>query len=466
MTAQGPEHSTTAFASEHAVLLALVDLFSGFEPKQLTQLARDFSLLPVPNGAEVCRQGEQPDAFYIVARGTFGAYAVSVDGTREKLLRVMRRGEYFGEMGLVMDRPRSATVRAEGDGQVLRLERARFLQLVHDEPGVALRILRTVSHRLATVSFDVAETSRIAQEVLEINQSLEASQAALKELDSLRSEFLSSVSHELRTPLSTILISADNLLDGLAGELNPILQRSLRRIRDSTDRLVRLVTDLLDLSRLETGRMELRRERVALRDVLQDTVETMRPAAARKGLDLTLAEDVHDVAMTADRDKVQQVLVNLLGNAVKFTPTNGRVTVGARVVAAGKPRALPAGQAGTSHGGSAGCRVPGADEMERRAVGHEGEGSRTHESEGEAEWVEIEVADTGMGIPAAEQVAIFDKFYQVRQAQDVATSGTGLGLAIAKSLVELHGGRIWVESELGRGSRFVFALPCGDGTRS
>jgi signal transduction histidine kinase len=172
-----------------------------------------------------------------------------------------------------------------------------------------------------------------------------------------------------------------------------------------------------------------------------------------------LAGDVPDVSMVVDRDKVLQILVNLLGNAVKFTPAGGRVTVGGRVVAGGEPRA-------TSPGGSAGCRVPGADEIEPRAVGHEGEGSLTHESEGEAEWVEIEVADTGMGIPASEQVAIFDKFYQVRQAKDVATPGTGLGLAIAKSLVELHGGRIWVESELGRGSRFIFTLPRGDRTRA
>jgi signal transduction histidine kinase len=181
-------------------------------------------------------------------------------------------------------------------------------------------------------------------------------------------------------------------------------------MRNNTDRLARLVTDLLDLSRIEAGRVELRRTPVPVQRIIQEVAENLLPMAAGKGLSLvTIPTDATPLLVFADRDKLQQVLINLIENATKFTPTGGCITVSVR-------------------------------------------------NAGE-QFVEIAVEDTGEGIPAAEQEAVFDKFHQVHRTGQGKPQGTGLGLTIAKSLIELHGGRIWVESEVGRGTRFVLTLP-------
>jgi signal transduction histidine kinase len=186
-------------------------------------------------------------------------------------------------------------------------------------------------------------------------------------------------------------------------------------VKENAERLDRLVTDLLDLARIESGRVELRRVSFPVRKVAEQLLENMEPAAAAKGV--ALSAMVPDLQAWADRDKLHQILTNLVGNALKFTPPGGKVTVRAR-------RAAP--------------EVGGAPGV-----------------------VEIAVEDTGEGVPPDEREAIFDKFYQVRRSHTAAPPGAGLGLAITKSLVELHGGTIWVESEVARGSRFCFTLPAG-----
>lgn len=259
--------------------------------------------------------------------------------------------------------------------------------------------------------------------VADRTRDLAAANEKLKELDSLKSEFVSNVSHELRTPLTTIRMSVENLLDGVAGEMSPVLQRSLTRVKENTDRLVRLIADLLDLSRIEAGRVEIRLDRVPVLPLVQDVLEGFRAMAAQKGLVVAPATDSEPAEAMADRDRLHQVLTNLVGNAVKFTPHGGSVTVLTRVV----PKD---------------ASVQGTQETR--------------------EYVEVSVIDTGEGIPPEELTAIFDKFYQVRREGRRKTPGTGLGLAIAKSLVELQGGRIWAEGEPGRGSRFVFTLPLAE----
>ncbi|MGH7766146.1 MAG: sensor histidine kinase, partial [Candidatus Binatia bacterium] len=231
----------------------------------------------------------------------------------------------------------------------------------------------------------------------------------LRELDRLKSDFVSNVSHELRTPLTAIKGSADNMLDGITGSLSEKQVRYLARIKSNADRLTRLINDLLDLSRIEAGRIDLKPAKLSLVNLAQEVADSIRPVALEKLISVEVASADNTVTAWADRDKTTQVLLNLIGNAVKFTPQHGKVTV---------------------------------------AIKKNG-----------SQWVEISVADTGPGIVAEEAYTIFDRFYQIAQAGKQKTKGTGLGLAISKALVEMHGGKIWVESDVGRGSTFSFTLP-------
>jgi signal transduction histidine kinase len=224
-----------------------------------------------------------------------------------------------------------------------------------------------------------------------------------------KSEFLANVSHELRTPLTAIKGFVDNMLDGLTGELNSGQLRYLTRIKANTDRLARLINDLLDLTRIEAGRLELRPTSLLLTPLVTEVVASLRPVAEDKHIQLDVAAAAPDATAWADRDQVTQVLMNLLGNALKFTPAHGHITV---------------------------------------TIARDG-----------AAWVQIAVADTGPGIAAEEAAKIFDQFYQVAHVGTQRPHGTGLGLAISKMLVEMQRGRLWVESVVGRGSTFYFTLP-------
>ncbi|MBI4839567.1 MAG: HAMP domain-containing protein [candidate division NC10 bacterium] len=319
-----------------------------------------------------------------------------------------------------------------GEGTVETLERLADQAAVALANALAYREIELLNLSLET---KVADRTR---ELSEANTALEASHRQLQALDRLKSEFVSSVSHELRTPLTAIRMAVDNLLDGVTGEITPILQRYLTRIKNNTDRLVRLITDLLDLSRIEAGRIELHRAAVPVAEIMQEVAESLRPMAAQKGVELAVVPVGSPLLVFADRDKLQQILINLVENAVKFTSSGGRVTLRAYQKAESTTQKAEGGEqqaADASVLPSAGCLLPS---------------------------VVIEVEDTGQGIPPEELGAIFEKFHQVRRDGQGKAQGTGLGLPIAKSLIELHGGQIWVDSQVGRGSRFVFTLPAAD----
>jgi signal transduction histidine kinase len=198
------------------------------------------------------------------------------------------------------------------------------------------------------------------------------------------------------------------MLDGLTGDLNEKQSRYLVRIKSNTDRLARLINDLLDLSKIEAG-IELKPTNLDLATIAREVVESLRPLAAEKLITITIESPESALDAWADPDRIAEILMNLLGNAIKFTPTDGTVSLS----------------------------------LQRNG----------------AESVKVSVAATGPGIPPEEANRIFDKFYQVTQAKKQKTVGTGLGLAITKALVEMHGGRIWLESEAGKGSIFSFTLP-------
>jgi len=231
----------------------------------------------------------------------------------------------------------------------------------------------------------------------------------LKELAKIKSDFVSNVSHELRTPLTAIKGSVDNMLDGITGPLNEKQAQYLTRIKSNSDRLSRLINDILDLSKAESGRIDVTPTDLPLVTLSREVAESIRTVATEKLISLEVASSDIGLTAWADRDKVTQVLMNLIGNAVKFTAPYGKVRV-------------------------------------------------SFQKYGE-EWLQISVTDTGPGIETEEVNKIFDKFYQIAHETKQKTKGTGLGLAICKTLVEMHGGRIWVESKAGIGSTFSFTLP-------
>lgn len=233
--------------------------------------------------------------------------------------------------------------------------------------------------------------------------------------EQLRTDFLSTISHELRTPLTAMRSSVDLLLDGDAGAMTPMQQRFLQTLRRNIERLTGLVNELLELTRIESGQVQLHVHPLDLRRLVDDVTAGLSNLFESKHQEVALDLPQEPLLVHADRRRIEQVLTNLLANASMYTPEGGRIDVAA----------------GASND----------------------------------DWVEIRVEDTGPGIEPDDQPRIFEKFFRGGRALTRQDGGTGLGLAIAKSLVELHGGRIGVRSELGHGSCFVITLPRlqGDG---
>ncbi len=228
-------------------------------------------------------------------------------------------------------------------------------------------------------------------------------------MDAMRSDFISHVSHELRTPLAAIVGSVKLILDGRAGVLTETQVRLLNVVERESDRLILLVNDILDLAKLEAGRTNLDYEEADLSSIIAEASEALSPLAESKSIQLTTSTEQLSGPIVCDPSLIRQVLANLIGNAIKFTPDGGRVSV----------------------------------EAETNGVA-----------------VEVRVIDTGIGIPRVKWEAIFNKFEQAGQAKG-PIKGTGLGLAICRQIIERHGGRIGVESEEGAGSTFSFTLPLG-----
>lgn len=254
----------------------------------------------------------------------------------------------------------------------------------------------------------ILEEERSMRDNLERSRAeLEAANDKLKELDLMKSEFLNTVSHELRTPLTSIKAFAEILLDNV-GEDVETQTEFLEIINKESDRLTRLINNLLDLSRIEAGRMKWEKEQLDLHEVAESALMALRGSAEKKGL-IVEAELEEDMPTVGDKDKLIQVFTNLLGNAIKFTSEGGKVTV----------------------------RSSRKDLLTAR----------------------IEVIDSGVGIAPEYHESIFEKFSQVDSSETRDIKGSGLGLPIARSITEHHGGKLYVESELGKGSSFIVELP-------
>jgi len=229
----------------------------------------------------------------------------------------------------------------------------------------------------------------------------------LEEMSRHKSQFLANMSHELRTPLNSIIGYTKLILDGLEGDINEEQKKDLQTVYKNSTHLLELINGLLDLSRIEAGKVELSYEVFTISDLLAEVIPSMEPLAREKGLALTYSVAPEIDSLYADRAKTKQVLINILGNAIKFT----------------------------------------------------NEGSiKLNVAESESDII-FSVTDTGIGIKNEDLEAIFDSFKQVGLAQIAGYEGTGLGLAISKQFIEMQGGKIWAESELGKGSTFTFTLP-------
>jgi signal transduction histidine kinase len=261
-----------------------------------------------------------------------------------------------------------------------------------------IELLRT----FATQSALAIQNARLFLEIADKSEQLEAASRH-------KSEFLANMSHELRTPLNAIIGFSEVLMQRMFGELNTKQEEYLKDIYESGRHLLSLINDILDLSKIEAGRMELELTEFDLPTAIESAMTLVRERATRRGIALQKTLDGRVGPIRADERKVRQVVLNFLSNAIKFTPEGGRIEV----------RAVP---------------VDGS--------------------------VEVSVADTGVGIAPEDQEAVFEEFRQVGSSA-AKQEGTGLGLALCRKFVELHGGTIWVTSAVGAGSTFTFTLPVG-----
>jgi signal transduction histidine kinase len=246
---------------------------------------------------------------------------------------------------------------------------------------------------------------------------LENANQKLKRVDEMKSEFVSVASHELRTPLATIKNAIQLVLRGKAGEINDGQTNVLALAERNINRLTNILNDLLDLSKIESGKVGMKFEELDLRVPIDFVVSSLKPQADGKSIHLNIEVERDLPFVYGDREKVEQILTNLIGNAIKFTPEEGKVTISAKL----------------------------SDRVKNG--------------------VAISVHDTGIGIPEDQLEKVFEKFHQVENPLHHSASGTGLGLAITKGLVEAHQGQIWVESEAGKGSMFTFTLPLSQGEK-
>jgi len=351
-------------------------------------------------------------------------------GTSEELLdalRATRVGLHETLVGRAASTGMSLAVpdigRAPPDAHLNQLARAGWRSMLAVPLVRENRILGAlVVRRRSTGEFSAQITELLetfaSQSALAIHNARLYQELALKthELEVAsrhKSEFLASMSHELRTPLNAVIGFSEVLLDRLFGDLNDKQEEYLEDIRGSGRHLLELLNEILDLSKVEAGRMELELGDASVREALEHGVAMVRERASRQGLSLDVVVDPDVDVVVADPLRLKQVILNLLTNAVKFTPTGGRVEARAR-------------------------RVDGE--------------------------IHVSVEDSGIGIAEDDLERIFESFQQGPRSVSGAAEGTGLGLTLSKRIVELHRGRLWVESRLGHGSTFTFALPAPTST--
>lgn len=300
---------------------------------------------------------------------------------------------------------------------------------------VARHLVRTLDlilfsgHKaLLTSSMHLASVRESFRELQEKNQKLQNAYDRLKELDRLKSNFLATVSHELRTPLTSIIGYSEMLAEGIAGDMNAEQKEFVTTIHEKGEQLLDLIKGLLDLSKLESGTMSLRKAEIEVAPLIADVASTLAPTARKRNIQIDTKIESGLPALWADAERLRQVLLNLTENAIKFTPGGGSVRLGAHLTV-----------------------------LERKSD-DDGRGVVLFSNRRTA--VELRVTDTGIGIPNGEKQKVFDAFYQVDGSSTREHGGTGLGLSIVRRLVDAHDGIVHVEDNKPQGAIFVVTIPC------
>jgi len=370
----------------------------------LQQYGKEKNLSP---GEVLCRQGSVSDGVYYLKWGWLGVYREERDDSY--LLSIIAPGEMVGELGATTGRPRAATVRATRESCVIHISEADFRRAMNEAPALAAKVICTMGDRLTDADVVRVTLGRSHRQAVERVQALSSQKEWLEELLRLREELAGMIVHDLRNPLGVISTGLELLKQAPAAEPRQEYRATVVEMMvQSVRRMQRLVDTLLDIARLEEGEMTFWLLPLDLSALIEGVMKEERPLAEKSGVTLENRLPASLPKVLADGDLLQRIAINLLDNALKFTPSGGQVWV---------------------------------------------------EAQPEAEEVRVEVVDTGPGIPLEERERIFEKFTQVQGLVGIRR-GSGLGLAFCRMAVEAHGGRIWVEDgPEGNGSRFIFTLP-------
>lgn len=325
-------------------------------------------------------------------------------------------GEQLATLAAAPSAPRPGASATAGPASMAG-DRPSGLRAAHFAVRLADSLLQAAIRRTLATRAHEAYVEETHCELQLKAQRLEQAIERMRDADRVKASFLATVSHELRTPLTSVLGYSEMLLDGLAGPLNEEQRDYLSTVMAKGEQLLGLISKLLDVSRIETVGVQLNRRPLDLRDLVHEVAYVQAPQARRRRLQVHVDVPAQLPLVHADRDKLRQVLSNLVSNAIKFTPEQGEVRIQVQA-------------------------LPGPDPATARSV-------------------QVSVVDSGIGIPLELHDKVFDTFYQVDNSPSRAYEGSGLGLAIVRRFVEAHGGQVWVESgpERGRGTVFRFTLP-------
>jgi len=394
-------------------------IFFGLAEEDLDELAQTAIVRSFPAGAVLCQEGEEGDALYIIVQGHVDIVKQFLDDESERFLRSSGPGEVVGEMALLQEGGRTATVRAVEPLTVLEIGRDSFLTVLGRSPSLSVRILVRLTGRLRD-----ADRQAIT-DLSQANKELTRALRQLERMDQAKSDFIQVSAHELRTPVAALMGYAQMMQYNSTVQEDPGLQPLVEGVVTSTKRLHRVFNSILDVSRVVTGGIEIHRSPVNILVVIEGIFLEFKQVQEER--DLTLEQEgLADLPFyPGDPDLMYKMFYHLVNNAIKYTPDGGRIAVTGRMV-----------------------DVPNLGRC-----------------------AQVAVEDTGIGIASQELDLIFEKFYRIGEVA-LHSSGTtsfkgggpGLGLTIAQGVVLAHGGRIWAESpgcdeETCPGSRFVVQLP-------
>ena len=390
----------------------LSQAFDGLSDDDLRELAGMTRLCHYPPGHTLCLEGAFEEVFYIIAEGQVRITKKISDSEGEREIRVIGPGGYVGEMALIQNAPRAATVRSLTDCTVLEMGKPDFEEMLQRSPRMALSLIRSTLDRLR------ANDQRDIQDLQRTNR-------MLRQLDRNKLEFIQVAAHELRTPL-TVMKGYVNIMKSAAGvKGNASLAEVLEGIEKGADRMHQVVNAMLDVTRLDSDGLRILPVPVPIKSVVNDVAHDLNKQAANREVKITVEHSPDTPNINADPTLIQKALHHLAINAIKYTPDGGQIQIRTRPVILDDNR-------------------PG---------------------------IEIAIQDTGIGLDAEHHDLIFEKFYQVGSVALHSSSktaykggGPGIGLAIVRGVARAHGGKVWVESsghdEVNRpGSTFYLQLP-------